>query len=117
MRELALTVSLQYEQHPFRTGELGGFFDHKRVKRLGGALGVEAQACIREALKGLANVGLHREMREKALLWKLAFRTVREPGGDNFAIEGYLVEVAAAQTLIAQVRDPIDQEPVGPFER
>src|SRR5437868_14214266 len=99
MRELSLPA-LQYEQHPFRAGQLGGFFDDERVKRFGGALGVEAQSCIREALEGLANVGLDGEMREKALLRKLAFRTVREPRRDDFAIERHLVEIVAAQDLV-----------------
>ena len=116
MRQFALAVEFQYKQHPFRTGELGSLFDDERVKRFSGALSVEAQPRIREALEGLAHIGLDREMREKALPRKLAFRTFLEPRRDDFAIEGDLVEIIATQTFVAQMRDRIKQEPVSPFE-
>src|SRR5258706_4387458 len=116
MHQFTLAVALQHEQHSFCAGELGGFFDDKRVKRFGGALRVEAQPRIREALEGLADIGLDREMREKALLRKLAFRSGREPSRDDCAIERNLVEIVAAQTFVAQMRDPVDKEAVRPFE-
>ena len=86
------------------------------MNRLGGALGVEAQPRIREALERLTHIGLDREMSEKALPRKLAFRTFLEPGRDDFAIERDLVEIIATQTFVAQMRDRIKQEPVSPFE-
>src|SRR5439155_27356590 len=116
MRQFTFAVSFEDQQYAFRAGELGGFLDDKSVQPLGGALGVEAQSRIREALERLAYVGLDRDVREKALLRKLLFRTVSEPGRDDFAIDGDLVDIVAAQPFVAQMRDAIDQEPVGPFD-
>src|SRR5205814_280995 len=82
-----------------------------------GVQSVQTQTRIRQALEGLAHVGFDREMRKQALLGELPLAALLQPGRDDFAIDWDLVEVVAAQTLVAQVGDPLEQQVVGTLER
>ena len=115
-RDFAFAVAFQHQQHALAAGKLGRFFDQKRLDRRRGSQSVEPQARIRQPLEGLANIGLDREMGDPALCGNLALRAVLEPCGNDFAIDRDLVEIVAAQPLVAQVRDPIKQKRVRPLQ-
>src|SRR5689334_19290239 len=56
-------------------------------------------------------------MSQQALPRRLVLHSVGEPGGDDFAVDGSLVEVAAAQAHVAKLGDALQQETVRPLER
>ncbi len=94
---------VQHEQHALGAGEFGDFVDEEFVQLGGAAQFVQAHPRVDESLERRAQVGFAGEMRGASLRREPASSArVRDPRADDVAVRVDLVEIAAAQALVAQ---------------
>ena len=73
---------------------------------------VQPCAGVHEALEGFGQRARDAQVREPLAFWQLALRALAQPGEDDFAIHLDLVQVAAAQALVAHVVHAFEQQRV-----
>ena len=113
----ATLVRFEHDQNALGAGELRDFVDEEFVQFLGAAQLVEAHPRIDEALERRSHVSFAAKVCVASLGGQAPPSRVRDPRLDDRAVRVDLVQVAAAQALVAQRADAFEQQLVGGFER